>query len=68
MKKQKQHECIVWDLIIEMTYWLKEIVLKSYGYIYIYIYILWSQKPRKIVVVFLGPYLFIRGLSLNLTN
>ena len=66
MKKQKQHECIVWDLIIEMTYWLKDIVLKSYGYIYIYI--LWSQKPRKIVVVFLGPYLFVRGLSLNLTN
>ena len=46
MKKQKQHECIVWDLIIEMSYWLKDSVLKSYGYIYIYIYIVVTKTKE----------------------
>ena len=26
--------CIVWDLIIGMTYWLRGTVLKSHGWIY----------------------------------
>ena len=33
-KTKKNKECIVWDLIIEIVYWLRVVVSKSHGWIY----------------------------------